>query len=229
MSSTLRRTVAALAVTTLALAACSTPAPVAPGGGGGIYQSQTARGARLDKQAAADMISELRRGKGLPPVMLDATLNRMAEEQAAAMARTGKLSHSGSAGTFRQRIAASGYRNGGMWENVGAGHDTLADAFTGWRSSPSHLKNMLQPGATRIGIAATPAPGTRYEVFWTLVLADPHDPRPSQTAAIAPVPAGATASDPGAQDEQRAEAAAAAARQIPPFRPGAPGQIAIGF
>lgn len=224
MSPTLRRMAAALSLTTLSLAGCSATAPVAPSGGGGLYQSQTAPGARLDKQAAADMISELRRGKGLAAVSLDTTLNRMAEEQAAAMARTGNLSHSSSAGTFKQRIAASGYRNGGMWENVGAGHDNLADAFTGWRSSPSHLKNMLQPGATRIGIAAVRAPGSRYEVFWALVLADPNDPRPAYVADAAP--AGATAADPGMTEAERT---AAAARQIPNFRAGAPGQIAIGF
>ena len=170
----------------LGLAGCSTSQPPALPGGGGIYQSQSAPGATLDKQAAAAMISELRRGRGLGPVTLDVTLNRMAEEQAAAMARTQKLEprklrrHVRSSG-----IAHSGYRNGGMWENVGAGHDTLADAFTGWRSSPTHLKNMMQPKAARMGIAVARAPGSRFEVFWTLVLADPNDPRP-QVASLTP-------------------------------------------
>lgn len=206
------------------LAGCSTSAPPTASTGGGIYQSQSAPGAVLDKAAAAAMISELRRGKGLPPVTLDVALNRMAEEQAGAMARTQKLSHEGAAGTFKQRIARSGYRNGGMWENVGAGHDNLADAFTGWRSSPSHLKNMLQPKAERMGIAVARAPGSRFEVFWTLVLADPNDPRP-QVAALGPAAQREEAAGaPGADGE----AAAAASRSIPQFRTGAPGHIFVG-
>ena len=186
----------------LALAGCST-APTAPppsSGGSSLYQSQTAPGATLDRQAAADMISELRRGKGLGPVALDPTLNRMAEEQAQAMARSDKLSHAtAAAGTFKQRIARAGYRNGGMWENIGGGHDTLADAFTGWRSSPPHLKNMLQPAAQRIGIAAARAPGSRFEVFWSLVIADPHDPRQVAEAqsASSPAPVERTGALPG--------------------------------
>ncbi|MFC7052211.1 CAP domain-containing protein [Hansschlegelia quercus] len=161
-----------------ALAGCST-SPTAPvvSTTPSLYQSQSAPGARLDKRAAAEMVSEYRRGKGLGPVTLDPTLNAMAEAQAAAMARNDKLSHE-AGGTFKSRIAASGYRNGGMWENIGAGHDTLADAFTGWRSSPPHAKNMAQPKAARMGIAAVRAPGSRYEVFWAMELADPNDPRP---------------------------------------------------
>lgn len=175
-----------------ALGGCSTqptaPLPSTPS----VYQSQSIVGARLDKQAAVAMVSELRRGQGLGPVTLDPALNALAEEQATAMARADKLSHEVK-GSFKQRIAASGYRNGGMWENIGAGHDTLADAFTGWRSSPPHLRNMLQPKAARMGIAAVRAPGSRYQVFWALELADPNDPRPMASAAPEITPAQATA------------------------------------
>ena len=161
-----------------ALAGCSStpsvpPAPSTPS----IYQSQSRAGATLDRQAAADMISEFRRSNGLGPVRVDPDLNRMAEQQAQAMARADRLSHS-VAGSLKERIARSGYRNGGMVENIGAGHDTLADAFTGWRSSPPHMKNMLAPGMARMGIAAVRAPHSRYEVFWALVMANPADPRP---------------------------------------------------
>ncbi|MBB3974779.1 CAP domain-containing protein [Hansschlegelia beijingensis] len=178
-----RRAFIGAACIALALAGCSSTAPTPPATTPGLYQSQSKAGATLDRRAAAEMVSEFRRGRGLGPVTLDPALNRMAEEQANAMARDNKLSHETSAGSLKARIARSGYRNGGMWENIGAGHDTLADAFTGWRSSPPHMKNMLQPKASRIGIAAARAPGTRYEVFWAMVLADPNDPRPEVTAA----------------------------------------------
>ncbi|MFD1704749.1 CAP domain-containing protein [Methylopila henanensis] len=168
----------ALAVLLGALAGCSSgPVAPPPSSTPSVYQSMSKPGAVLDRRAAADMISDLRRANGLPPVTLDPALNRFADEQAQAMARADKLSHS-VAGTLKQRIARSGYRNGGMVENVGAGHDTLADAFAGWRHSPSHLRNMLAPKMTRVGIAAARAPHSRYEVFWAMAMADPNDPRP---------------------------------------------------
>ncbi|GLK54685.1 uncharacterized protein YkwD [Methylopila capsulata] len=171
------------------LAGCST-APVAPPPSStpSVYQSMSKPGASLDRRAAAEMISEFRRGNGLPPVTLDPALNRMAQEQADAMARNDKLSHS-VGGTLKERIARSGYRNALVVENIGAGHDTLADAFTGWRHSPPHMKNMLAPKVTRIGIASARAPSSRFEVFWAMVLADPNDPRPLPGAMAAAQPA----------------------------------------
>jgi len=56
-------------------------------------------------------------------------------------------------------------------ENVSAGYHTLAEAFSGWRDSPPHKANMLKGGVTKLGIAASYAPNTKYKVFWTLILA----------------------------------------------------------
>jgi uncharacterized protein YkwD len=47
----------------------------------------------------------------------------------------------------------------------------MAEAFSGWRDSPPHRANMLQNGVTKMGIAASYAPNTKYKVFWTLILA----------------------------------------------------------
>ena len=58
-------------------------------------------------------------------------------------------------------------------ENISAGYHTLAEAFSGWRDSPPHRANMLKSGATKMGIAATYAPGSKYKVFWTMILAAP--------------------------------------------------------
>ena len=61
-------------------------------------------------------------------------------------------------------------------ENISAGYHTLAEAFSGWRDSPPHRANMLKSGVTKLGIAASYAPGTKYKVFWTMILAST-DPR----------------------------------------------------
>ena len=46
-----------------------------------------------------------------------------------------------------------------------------AEAFSGWRDSPPPRANMLKNGVTKLGIAASYAPNTKYKVFWTLILA----------------------------------------------------------
>ena len=70
-----------------------------------------------------------------------------------------------------QRLNASGYPATLAVENVSAGYHTLAEAFSGWRDSPPHRANMLKNGVTKLGIAASYAPNTKYKVFWTLILA----------------------------------------------------------
>jgi uncharacterized protein YkwD len=68
-------------------------------------------------------------------------------------------------------LTSAGYPATLAVENVGAGYHTLAEAFSGWRDSPSHRANMLKAGVTKLGIAASYAPNTKYKVFWTLILA----------------------------------------------------------
>jgi uncharacterized protein YkwD len=157
------------------LAGCATePLPSQPS----FYQSMAREGAQLDPQAAASMISGYRRNHLLGEVTLDPQLMRMAEEQARAMASKDKLDHN-VAGNFQQRLRKSGYRAGSGAENIGAGYHTLAEAFSGWRDSPSHKANMLLKGATHMGIAAVYVPNTKYKVFWALILASP-DQRTAQ-------------------------------------------------
>ena len=126
-------------VCVLALAGCATePMPSQPT----FYQSLAHDGSRLDPDAAASMISGYRRNNGLPDVALDPQLMRMAEEQARAMATKDKLDHD-VAGNFQQRLRRSGYRAKSGAENIGAGYHTLAEAFSGWRDSPSHKRSSV--------------------------------------------------------------------------------------
>jgi uncharacterized protein YkwD len=138
------------------------------------FYQDISRGAKLDAEAAASMISGYRRNNGLPAVALDPDLTRMAQAQAESMAKRDKLDHDVKK-PFVQRLKASGYDAKRAAENIGAGYHTLAEAFSGWRDSPSHRANMLLPGATRMGIAAVPAPHSKYKVYWALILAEPEE------------------------------------------------------
>ncbi len=151
-----------------ALAGCaSDPSPEQPS----FYRSLATSGAEVDASAAASMISGYRRNNGLGPVVVDPDLMRAAAEQSRAMAQRDKLDHSVNR-EFRERIRRSGFDARIAVENVGAGYHTLAEAFSGWRDSPPHRANMLKGGVTHMGISAVYAQGSKYKVFWTLILAD---------------------------------------------------------
>ena len=138
-----------------------------------FYRS-LAEGGELDAKAAASMISGYRANNGLGAVTIDPSLMRLAEEQARAMAMRDKLDHS-VARDFTDRLRTGGYNARAAAENISAGYHTLAEAFSGWRDSPPHRKNMLLNGATRIGIAAVRAPKSRYKVYWALIIAQPDE------------------------------------------------------
>jgi len=140
-----------------------------------MYLSMANGGARLDPEAAASMISLYRQNNGLGGVTVDPELMKLAEAQSQAMASHNKLDHDVKAPLAR-RLNAAGYPASLAVENVSAGYHTLAEAFSGWRDSPPHRENMLKSGVTKLGIAASYAPNTKYKVFWALILAST-DPR----------------------------------------------------
>jgi uncharacterized protein YkwD len=139
-----------------------------------FYRDLAQPGARLDAVAAASMISGYRSNNGLPAVTLDPELTRLAEAQAALMAKRDRLDHN-TGKPFVARLKASGYDAKRAAENIGAGYHTLAEAFSGWRDSAPHRANMLLAGATRIGIAAVYTPSSKYKVYWALILAEPDE------------------------------------------------------
>lgn len=140
------------------------------------FYANIAKGGALDPQAAASLLSDYRQARGLPAVTIDPTLMAVAERQAKSMAAADQLSHNIGGRSLLVRLKAAGFSGLKAAENVGAGYHTLAEAFSGWRDSPSHNKNMLMPGVTRLGIAAVRAPRSKYSVYWAMVLGVP-DPK----------------------------------------------------
>ena len=152
----------------LALGGCAGETPIIEQPS--MYMSMADPGAKLDPQAAASMISLYRQNNGLGGVVIDPELMKLAESQSQAMASQNKLDHDVRA-PLAKRLNASGYPATLAVENVSAGYHTLAEAFSGWRDSPPHRANLLKSGVTKLGIAASYAPNTKYKVFWTLILA----------------------------------------------------------
>jgi len=166
----------AVVIAVVPLVACSIDRDPEPSADPSFYRSMAAANAKLDAAMAASMISGYRSNNGLTTVTLDPRLMKLAEAQAQAMAAQDKLDHNVIRG-FTDRLRSSGFDARVGAENIGAGYHTLAEAFSGWRDSPGHRKNMLLPGATHIGIAAVYAPRSKYKVFWALILAAPDQGR----------------------------------------------------
>jgi uncharacterized protein YkwD len=141
-----------------------------------FYNSLASADAKVDAGMAATMISGYRTNNGLSSVQVDPELVKLADAKARAMAARDKIEHN-VLRDFNARMRSSGFDAKVAAENIGAGYHTLAQAFSGWRDSPPHRKNMLLPGATHIGIATAYAPQSKYKVFWALILAAPDRPR----------------------------------------------------
>lgn len=131
-----------------------------------LYADLGHPGARLDTGQARAMISAYRVNAGLGALRLDPALQAAAEREAAMMARADKPA---SADAVKRRLIADG--TSAPDANLSAGYRSLAQAFSGWRDSPQHDRVMKSANATRMGIATAYAPGSKYAVYWALVVA----------------------------------------------------------
>ena len=168
----MKKIILIISVAALGLAGCTqAPVVVPETGAPSFYRSLASADASVDSNAARDMITLYRSNKGAGALSLDPELQREAEAQARAMASAGKLGHE-VRGTLTTRLNQRGMAKSQAVENVSAGYHTLAEAFSGWRDSPPHNANMLNPAMRRMGIATAYAPGAKYKVFWALVMTD---------------------------------------------------------
>lgn len=146
--------------------------------------------------APAEMISNFRAQHGEGRVTLDATLDRIAREQAAAMAEKDVLDHS-VLGQFSARIAPSGSRRAA--ENIAYGYDNFPKTLNMWIESPEHRKNLLLPNATRVGIASAKSK-TSGRTYWSMEIADYDRPEPRGAKRAVGTKKPKADSTPGAKD-----------------------------
>ncbi|WGD56459.1 CAP domain-containing protein [Bradyrhizobium sp. CB1650] len=124
----------------------------------------------------AELISSFRLKHGEARVVRDATLDRIALEQARAMAAKDDLSHE-VLGPFTRRVAPA--RAGRAAENIAYGYDSFEKTLGQWIDSSGHRKNLLLHNASRVGIAsASNASGKR--TYWAMVIAGDYEPKPGK-------------------------------------------------
>jgi len=122
----------------------------------------------------AEMISDFRLKHGEGRVTVDESLNRIALEQAMAMAAKDTLDHE-VLGSFSSRIAAS--RAGRAAENIAYGYDTFEKTLDQWIASSEHRRNLLLHNASRVGIASARSTDS-HRTYWAMEIAGDYEPPP---------------------------------------------------
>jgi uncharacterized protein YkwD len=131
-----------------------------------------AGGLAAAESSPAEMISDFRLKHGEGRVTTDATLNRIALEQAKAMAAKDSLDH-GVLGSFSSRIAPS--KSGRAAENIAYGYDDFQRTLDQWIASTGHRKNLLLPKASRVGIASAKS-AVSHRTYWAMEIAGEYEP-----------------------------------------------------
>ena len=127
-------------------------------------------------ESPAELISSFRLRNGEVRVVRDSTLDRIAMDQARAMAAKDDLSHD-ALGPFNRRVAPAGA--GRAAENIAYGYDNFEKTLGQWIDSSGHRKNLLLHNASRVGIAsAKNASGKR--TYWAMVIAGDYEPKPGK-------------------------------------------------
>jgi Cysteine-rich secretory protein family len=127
----------------------------------------------------AQMISDFRLKHGEKRVTLDGTLTRIAHDQAQAMAAKDQLDHD-VLGHFNTRVSPAGA--GRAAENIAYGYDGFPKTLDQWINSSGHRKNLLLPGATRVGVASVKSAKTG-RMYWAMVIAGDYErPKPAKSS-----------------------------------------------
>jgi hypothetical protein len=116
--------------------------------------------------AIVEMTNAFRKESRLGEVKPNAALTAAARAFAEYLAKTGKFAHEADGHQPAQRARAQGYRYCMVAENLAMNLDSRGfetrvlarDAVEGWKNSPGHRANMLQPAVTEIGVAVARAP-----------------------------------------------------------------------
>ncbi|KSV88855.1 uncharacterized protein, YkwD family [compost metagenome] len=142
-----------------ALAGCTTSQLLTPDSGTGSDQTEASLG----------YVNKLRKGKGLTELVADHAASVAAMNQAARMAKVGKMQHLiGWNDSFYDRMKGQGVTLPAA-ENIAMGQDDAERAYDAWYKSPKHLENML--GNYRgLGVAVAQNASSGNRPFWAMVL-----------------------------------------------------------
>ncbi|KAJ2376193.1 hypothetical protein IW150_002121 [Coemansia sp. RSA 2607] len=114
------------------------------------------------------MVNNLRKAKGLVPVVYHGQLLRLAQSHAQFQSRYRVVTHADNAGQIGDRLSALGFQWEVLVENVGAGVDDDTEIVNAWAKSPNHLHNILNPDVRFMGVDVSSG-------YWVQDFASPRD------------------------------------------------------
>ena len=129
-----------------------------------FYRRLDAPQARFEPQGMAQLINAWRAKHKLPALSLDPALTDEAMKAARRDAEGDRSVH----GVMPQLARADLTH---QIARPSAGYRTAAEAFSGWRDSPGLNAAMLDPQARRLGLGAAAKAGSKYGVYWMLIVA----------------------------------------------------------
>ena len=139
-----------------------------------------AASAAAAESSPAELISNFRLRHGELRVTRDAALDRIALEQARAMAAKDSLDHD-VLGRFSGRIAPA--RAGRAAENIAYGYDSFDKTLDQWIASSEHRKNLLLHNASRVGIASA-RDGSGRRTYWAMEIAGDYEKPPARGNSV---------------------------------------------
>jgi len=111
----------------------------------------------------------------VPPLALNASLERAALDHSKDMASHNYMDHTGRDGSSpADRITRTGYKWHMVGENLASGVMTPEEAVTGWLHSPHHCANLMTGRFTEMGIAYAINTRTDAGVYWTQTFGTTH-------------------------------------------------------
>lgn len=100
-----------------------------------------------------DLVNAFRKENSVPALTADAKLDVAAQWQSQNMADNGYMGHTDSQGRgVSARVKAECGYAGGCGENVAVGFADPKAVMEGWKESPGHRKNMLNPDYKTLGV-----------------------------------------------------------------------------
>lgn len=121
-------------------------------GAGNTTPTQPTGDMTAEQEQFLKLINDLRAQHGLPPVTLNNLLNQTAMNYSQALDESGQFTHNLNGTSVGDRIKQGGYNMSTATENIAKGQGSVEEAFQSWVNSPGHLKNLLNPNITEIGL-----------------------------------------------------------------------------
>lgn len=125
---------------------------------------------KIDKVERAQLrvINRYRKENGLKPVRLDKRLSKVAHWMGRDMVANDYFSHVDQLGRdpFARLLDFKYPDDTWRGENLAAGSEDAEGAFTQWRESEAHNRNMLNGNYRAIGIARVYDPSSEYGWYW---------------------------------------------------------------